>query len=229
MWYYDTQMKLTVHIIDRRIWYDTIPSASSLEDWDAVTLYLDLDGNQGNSPDSNSYRFVTQFGASPTDDSHQATYRGNGTDWSETPVAFVPDSIYRGDGGPNTNLDNKGWQLTLIIPFSSFGLSGPPPDGTIWGLGYSLHDRDGSGASTIPDQFWPEQMDPLVPSTWGQLHFGRSTYDSPVAVPEGNITIRQGLNGASVPDGQLAGHTICGEGLDHWTEWGEANYAGLLR
>lgn len=226
MWYYDPYIELTLHIIDRRIWHDTSPSAASLEEWDAVTLFLDLDGNQGSSPDNSSYRLVMQFGVSETDNSYQASYRGNGSTWVANPVSFTADSIYRGDGGPNTNADNKGWQLTVIIPFTSLGLSGPPPTGTIWGLGYTLHDRDDSSGSTIPDQIWPEQMNSLNPSTWGQLHFGRSIYNSPTLIPAGNVTIQQGLNGESVPDGHVGGHTICGDGLDHWTEWGEANYAG---
>jgi hypothetical protein len=69
-------------------------------------------------------------------------------------------------------------------------------------------------------------MLPDVPATWGQAAFGIPGYDPPAAVPQGITTIRQGLNGTSVMDGHVGGHTTCGEGLDHWTEWGEANYAG---
>jgi hypothetical protein len=56
--------------------------------------------------------------------------------------------------------------------------------------------------------------------------FGIPAYHPPAAMPQGTATIRQGLNGASVIDGHVGGHTTCGDGLDHWTEWGEANYAG---
>lgn len=43
----------------------------------------------------------------------------------------------------------------------------------------------------------------------------------------GTVTIRQGLNGASVVDGAVGGHTTCGnDGLNKWTAWGQANYAG---
>ena len=39
--------------------------------------------------------------------------------------------------------------------------------------------------------------------------------------------IRQGLNGSSVVDGEVGGHTTCGnDGYNKWTDWGYTNYAG---
>jgi len=46
-------------------------------------------------------------------------------------------------------------------------------------------------------------------------------------MPGATVTIRQGLDGAVVTDGAVGGGTTCGGGLDYWTDWGEANYAGL--
>ena len=226
MWYYEPHIELTLHIIDRQIWHDTSPSTASLEEWDAVTLYMDLDGNQGNAPDNNSYRLVIQFGASETDKSYQVSYLGNGSNWVAAPISFTADSIYRGEGGPNTDFDNKGWQLTVVIPFTSLGLSDPPPSGTVWGLGYALHDRDDSSGTYINDQVWPEQMDPSKPATWGQLYFGRAQYIKSNLQPQGTTTIQGGFNGAVVPDAHVGGNFTCGDGLDHWSEWGEANYTG---
>ena len=49
-----------VLIFDRRLWYDETPTVATLTNYDAVTLYLDKDGNSGSAPDTNSYRFVGQ-------------------------------------------------------------------------------------------------------------------------------------------------------------------------
>jgi hypothetical protein len=225
MWYYDTYLKLTVHIIDRRVWQDPTPSVATLEEWDAVTLLLDMDGNQGDAPGNNSFRLVTQLGASETDTGRQTAYRGNGSAWVPASVPFTAEGIFRGNWY-NDDIDDKGWQLTVVIPFTSFGLSGPPPTGTIWGLGVVVHDRDDASGSAIPDQIWPEQMLPTVPASWGQLHFGRAQFNPPIAIPTGSTTIRQGVNGVTVPDAHVGGNFTCGDGLDHWTEWGVTNYAG---
>ena len=73
----------------------------------------------------------------------------------------------------------------------------------------------------------PADMDANTPATWSQLNFGWYVSRLPGAlVPDGVTTIRQGVDGAEVPDAHVGGHGNCGEGLDHWTEWGEANYPG---
>ncbi len=123
-------------------------------------------------------------------------------------------------------MDGKGWQVDFIIPFSSFGLSSPPPSGTIWGLGAILHDRDDASGSILNHTVWPETQNPDIPNTWAQLSFGKATYTPPLVLPEGEVMIRHGGNGANVVDAAVGGHTICGDDVDHWTEWGETNYAG---
>jgi hypothetical protein len=69
-------------------------------------------------------------------------------------------------------------------------------------------------------------MDPDIPSTWGQMHFGVPGYRPPLSLRENVVTIRNGLNGVSVKDAHVGGHTICGSHVDHWSEWGDANYVG---
>ena len=226
LWYYDEYMKITVHIIDRRLWFDESPSLATLEEWDAVTLLMNLDGITGDSPTSNSYRLVAQlWGGSD----RQAVYQGNGTAWLEAPVSFTAEPTWRGDY-PNNDNNDKGWQLTYIIPFSSLGLSERPANDTEWGFAVVLHDRDeADGDPVIADQAWPELADADVPATWGVLNFGIPGYNQPVAVPQGTTIIRQGLNGAEVIDGHVGGHGNCGDGLDHWSEWGEANYVGYTQ
>ena len=53
-----------------------------------------------------------------------------------------------------------------------------------------------------------------------------SAYVAPPATQRATITIKQGLNGATVPDADVGAWTTCGAGLDLWTQWGEKNYAG---
>ena len=141
-------------------------------------------------------------------------------------MPFTAESSWRGVGY-NDDSDAKGWQLTYIVPFSNLGLSARPPEGTKWGLSVALHDRDeADGNPAIADQVWPESANTNIPSTWGEINFGIPAYARPNTEQKGIITIRQGLDGAQVPDGHVGGHTTCGDGLDHWTEWGETNYAG---
>ena len=225
LYYYDSYLKIVVHIIDRRLYYDTTPSQVDLTEWDSVSLYLDLDGYNEPSPGSNAYRHDAQLNWWEPRDDYQISYKGNGTDWVPYPVSFEVTTGFRGDA-LNDDQDDKGWSIEFMIPFTSLGLSAAPPPGTLWGLGVVVHDRDDPSAAPVPDTLWPEQMNPAIPATWGQLHFGIPVYEQPPVIPAGITTIRHGLNGANVVDGHVGGHTTCGEDLDHWTEWGEANYAG---
>jgi hypothetical protein len=80
-----------------------------------------------------------------------------------------------------------------------------------------------------PDQKWPEALDPQQPNTWGQLIFGRpAAYTPPPASTEGEVIVRQGLDGAMVVDAHVGGHTLCGaDYYPHFFDgWGDANYAG---
>jgi hypothetical protein len=211
---------------DRRLWYDTSPSPDDLVAWDAATLYLDLDGNLGDIPDANAYRFDAQLVWWEPRDAYQAAYQGDGDGWTAASVPFTTTSFWRGEE-PNDEGDDRGWAVTFYVPFDSLGLDGPPEEGTVWGMAVALHDRDDAGGTPITDQVWPETMDTGQPGSWGQLAFGLPTYEPPPAIPGATVTIRQGLDGAVVTDGAVGGGTTCGGGLDYWTEWGEANYAGL--
>jgi hypothetical protein len=42
-------------------------------------------------------------------------------------------------------------------------------------------------------------------------------------------TIRNGLNNTQVVDAHVGGHTICGDNLDTWSQWGNANYFGYTQ
>ena len=224
VWHYNGSLRVILHITDRLLWHDSAPSRSNLTSWDAASLYIDLGGNMGHTPGRSSHWFVKQLGNSASPNS-RAVYRGDGTGWIPDTTAFTADDAWRGNY-PNDLVHDVGWQVEFNIPFSSLGLTGPPDPGTVWGLAIVVHDRDDAAGAPIPDQVWPESLDRLRPETWGQMRFGRTAYTPPHSVVTDTAVVRQGLNGAIVRDAAVGGHTVCGEGMNAWTQWGNANYAG---
>jgi hypothetical protein len=222
--YTDQELYVHVAIFDRLVWYDKTRTGPDLTAWDAASLFIHMDGNGGNAPTSKSYRFVGQVrNVSNTMEDYQAAYQGNGVSWSPAGIPFTTDAFWR--GGPNDEVDDGGWRITYRIPFTSLGLAGPPAQGSLWRLGMAVYDRDDAGGTSIPDREWPTGLHPDKPGTWGRLRFGVPSYSPPAAAPTGSLQIRQGLNGAVVPDGTVGGGTNCGHTLERFTEWGEANYA----
>lgn len=223
--YDSTALWVHVNIIDRRLWYDTEPSAATLTDWDSVTLYLDKRGNTGSSPTAESYRFDAQLNHWESRSRWQTAYQGNGTGWVSQPISLTTYNNWHGDA-PNTDADDHGWYAAYYIPFSSFGLSSPPAPGTIWGLGLAVHDRDSATGAMNADKIWPPGLSTTQPSTWGQLRFGLPGYTLPgPVVQQGTTVVRQGLNGP-VPDAVVGGNTLCGGSPnDDWNRWGNLNYA----
>ena len=226
--YNDDHLYVHVAVFDRRLWYDPSPSPGDLTAWDAVTLYLDLDGNVGGALDLNAYRFDAQlvWWEQPRDN-WQVAYAGDGTGWAMASLPFTTSSGWRGDE-PNNDQDDRGWTLAFQIPFGSLGLHGPPQQDTVWGLALALHDRDDWGGAPIADQVWPEAMDTQRPVTWGQLAFGMPAYTPPHSLPGGSIAVRHGLNGASVVDADVGGSSVCGQAAapDYFPTWGELSYLG---
>lgn len=225
--YNDEGLNLSLHVIDRRLWYDTTPAAVDLEAWDAATLYLNLGGNMGDVPTPDSYRFVAQLNWWEARADYQSAYQGNGSGWLTVSAPFVTSSGWRGDA-LNDDADDQGWWVYFSIPFTSLGLSGPPSAGETWGMAFTAHDRDNAAGAPIPGQTWPENLDGQRPATWGQLVFGLPEFTPPSALPGELVTIRHGLDGVSVIDAHVGGHTTCGQGLwpDIFANWGAANYAG---
>ncbi len=218
--YTNSELVVYVAIIDRRLWFTTSPSPQTLTDWDAVTLLLHLDGDVGTAPTNSSYRFVGGLSNSDTSGRYQAAYRGTGSGWSPVSLPFKAVAGWRGER-LNDDGDDRGWAMTFRIPFTSLGRSGPPPEGTIWGLGLMVHDRDDASGTPIPVTVWPESLRPEIPATWGRLRFGVPDYTPPVVQPAGTLTIRHRLNGMTVKDAAVGGYTVCGEGRDFWNEWGD--------
>ena len=220
--------ELFVHIasIDRLLWYDN-SQPIDLEAWDSASLYLDMDGVQGNAPDGSSYRFVGSLNAWEGDSDYHAVYKGNGSGWSESNIPFTSQVGYQ--GSPNNDHWDHGWWLTYRIPFSSLGVETAPPQGTVWGLVVVLHDRDDAAGTAIPDKYWPPDIKQDQPGTWGEMVFGLPVFIPPDSLPDGSVTIRHGLDGAVVVDGEVGGATDCGGEMDYYAEWGEKNYAGISR
>jgi hypothetical protein len=201
-----------------------------LTTWDSATLYIDTDDDTGSVSDAHSYRFDSQLSWWENRSPFQAAYQGNGSGWSAASVSFVTWAGWRGDA-PNNQVDDRGWTLGYSIPFSAVGMSPPPPVGTIWGIGLALHDRDDNNSPPFADQVWPPSLAQLQPATWGQLFFGTPTCSPPPATPGGTVTVRQGLNGATVMDADVGGSTDFGRAAwpDFFPAWGSFNYAGRQR
>jgi hypothetical protein len=217
--YTDQELYVRLQTFDRLLWYDTQPSQSDLERWDAGSLSLDLGGGK-------RYRFMGQLVWWEERDHSQAAYQWDGSNWSPASISFKTKTGWRGQQ-PNDMQDDRGWWINFNIPFESLGLSGPPDPGTIWHMALKLHDRDSAAGPARPDHLWPELSNEHKPSTWGELSFGLAQYHPAAdASPAGTTTIRHKLNGANVVDGMVGGGTRCGSQTDFWTEWGYETYPG---
>jgi len=223
--YNNSELYLRIGIVDRLLWYDKTPEMSNLTDWDSISLYLDVNPGGPNLMDEGIYSFVGQFNWWEARDLYQASYRGDGSGLRQIDSGFSTLSGWRGNA-PNDTIDDRGWAITYHIPFSDFGLSEPPPVGTVWGLALSIHDRDTSASDGLPDKNWPESMASSAPASWGEIAFGLPSYDAPDSTDPIILTIRQGLDGVNVPDTHVGGGTICGDDVDFWDEWGDTNRAG---
>jgi hypothetical protein len=225
----DDALLVRLSIYDRLLWYAAdAPSADALTQWDAATLYLDMNADPAAGIGEGTYRLTAQLRWWEDPAPYQATYRGANGAWQAADLGAVAEAGYRGEGAPNSGAEARGWALTWRIPFAGLGLSSRPADGVRWGLAVAVHDRDAASAPPNPDVVWPRGMVPDAPQTWGTLSFGLPAAPRAEVAASGTVTVRHGLNGAVVPDGHVGGGAVCGDGLDFWTAWGEANYAGAM-
>jgi hypothetical protein len=230
--YNQESLYIGVAIFDRLLWYDTTPTTDTLTDWDSIEINFATHGNQGTQPDTGAYRIIAQVNWDvPLSTEYSATYRGNGTGWDAHPIPFEGTVSWRSSITPffNDQEDDFGWMVTLEVPFTSIGLTGPPPEGTSWGFSARIHDRDDASGTPIPEKVWPPDALNLQPKTWGQIVFGLPNYTPPPSNPGGSITIRNGENGIVVRDAMVGGNTTCGNGLVFWTEWGNTKYPGATQ
>ena len=224
--YNNTELYFRIAVVDRRLWYNaTNPAPNNLTAWDAVSLFVSTDGNVSATPSTNAYRFDVQPDWWEVRTKYAASYRGSGSGWIAATVPFTTISSWRGNA-LNDNIDDNGWVMEFHIPFASLGLSAPPSQASSpWGLAVTVYNRNDAAGTPISPQIWPESMNANLPASWGQLHFGLPIYTPPPATPGQVATIRNGL-GMTVTDSAVGGHFTCGEGLELWSQWGVANYAG---
>jgi hypothetical protein len=225
--YNNDEILIQLEIFDRRLWYDVTPSIADLTNWDAVTLYINTNGNLGSVLDENSYKIIAQLNWWEERGNFQTVYRGSPSGWQPSSILFESITSWRGDA-PNNDNDDRGWVVSFYIPFSELGFQSKPEDGTIWGAAIELHDRDDQQGSPIPIKTWPQIVDVNKPNTWNQIHFGLPMFSPPQATNLETITIRHNLDGTIVGDAHVGGHTVCGQDYspDFFDGWGDANYAG---
>lgn len=220
--YSDSELVLYLAVIDRYVWYDTTPAAADLLNWDSVSVLLDVANSASAAPATTAYRFDVQYSGGGQA-GYRTAYRGNGSGWGSTALAFSTFTSDRWESGPPNGGTSKGWAAQVRIPFASLGLA-RPADGAIWRLAVVNRDRDASGSATILAKTWPETVDSASPASWSRLRFGLPVYSSSGTVA-GTTTIRHGLEGATVPDANVGGYSVCGGGKEFWTQWGNATWS----
>lgn len=196
MHYRQQYLEVRVTIIDYYLWYAPNPtSGDDLTQYDGVAIYLDTNHDRANrpQPDDRMFLLAARREGSPAWVEYTRQARGTGSGW---------DKAWHGSwqywwgmdwGGPGPN-DNSGevdygWTAGFRIPWESLGSSGPPVEGTIWGLGVMLYDRDDRPpAGAVPIQHWPESFDASVPATWAELHFGYDDYQAPPTLSQSQGT-----------------------------------------
>ena len=213
--YDNTMLYISVMVVDYYLWYDTDPG-DDLSQWDAVTIYLDTEGDGGNMPTAGDYCLTSGLRWWEDNKFYQRAARGDGNGWIASNVPFTSTASARWGGtGYNDNSDDKdaGWETKIYIPFTSLGLPGPPVDGTTWNLAVVLHDRDNAtGSPPITDKTWPEDADGNIPSTWGQMVFNPPSYQPPPAVAQGTVVFEHGVNDSVVEDAYVGGGGTCSGG-----------------
>jgi hypothetical protein len=231
--YTQSEVVFRVAVFDRLLWYDQTPSRADLLNWDSASLQIELTGS-GQALTSSAYRFDAQINGSEPRPAYQASYRGNGSAWAETNTNFTTTDGSRWEsstvGGLNNNQNNRGWTIEFSIPFSSLGLASPPSPGTIWRLGVVVYDREDAGGS-VSQKSWPEQLNSSQPDTWGELRFGLPAYTPPALPTAGSLTIRNGLNGATVRDaaaGGTIGNLCPWDPAYIWNGWGSDTFGGSV-
>lgn len=225
--YTDNELLIRAGVVDYYVWYKQNATASTdLTRYDALAVYLDTARDRATAPQSDDYFFLSSLCLYQCGDvsNYRRQGRGNGTSWDALGSDIWTDETWASweDGSPNDNGGHfdYGWWTIIHIPWGALGLSGPPADGTVWGLGVQLHDQDQSlSAEPLATEAWPETATFAAdaPSTWGELAFNPPAYTPPTAIAEGTTTVRRGLNGA-VEDAWMGGGGNCEGGHNGGSE-----------
>ncbi len=226
--YTNWSLQLQVTTIDYYLWYK--PNASLSDDltqYEAVAVYLDTANDGAQTPQADDYYFLVGARRGEGEENYERQARGNNGNWN---TAWSPLPDWKGGGsgmswasggpGPNDNSGDLdyGWIAYLTIPWVSIGMSGPPPEGTVLGMGLQLYDRDAEDAfGLLAPEAWPENFAADTPASWGELHLGYADYQPSSVTPAGTTVIRAASpTDNTVEDAWLGGGTdgIGGVGSD---------------
>jgi hypothetical protein len=224
-------------VVDYYLWYKVDPAAGDdLTQYDAVAIYLDTDSDRATTPQADDYTFLVGARHWPNDNAVQyhRQAQGTGTGWDTTWTGDWTDyeaMQWSCNPGPNSNTCgiDYGWTAIFTIPWETLGLSGPPSEGTLWGLGVQLHDRDDEPPTGyVAPEYWPETFDANNPATWGELHFGYADYQPLPAIPAGLTEIRATSPvDNTVEDAWMGGGGLCAGGHEGGSEVNHGDDAAL--
>jgi len=222
-------------VVDYYLWYNENPQpGNDLTQYDAISLYLDTDHDRAATPQDDDYTFL--IGARHWQDMSQYLRQGRGTGsgWDNTWTANWSGESgmqWSCNPGPNSNTCgiDYGWLAEYTIPWAALGLSGPPDNGIVWGLGVQLYDRDDQPpAGYVAPVFWPETSNAGSPATWGELHYGYSDYQPPAAIQSGTTVIRAiSTTDNTVQDSWNGGGGLCSGGHEGGSEVNHGDSAEL--
>jgi hypothetical protein len=221
--YNSSELYVDLQIVDQYLWYDPNTSAPNLNAGDNANIYLTTTSGGSSLLPQQSFKFQAAVNGYVKRSNYQQAFTGNGAAWTASSIPFTAVYGWRGHGinGPQ----DSGWSMTYHLPFASLGLSGPPSQGTLWKLAIQVHNRDNAANTPLPEKWWPDSPNALIPSSWGNIAFGIPTYNSPQTQSQTSYTIRNKLNNQVVTDGMVGGSLSCGNrGLNRWTQWGTRTY-----
>ena len=146
---------VNVAAFDRRLWYDESPSPTDLTAWDAVTIYLNLDGSAGQTLNASAYRFIGQLNWWRT-----ARPWRQSTDTMALPgvcrLSLSPRSRTGGAMSPIPTEDDRGWNISSTFPSPVLASPGRQHRAPCGGWRSDLHDRDDAAGTLIADKTWPK-------------------------------------------------------------------------
>jgi hypothetical protein len=230
-------LEIRFTIIDYYLWYNTNPQSSDdLSQYDAAAVYLDVNHDRASQPQSDDYYLLSGARHFPNDNAPQyhRDARGTGAGWDTSWTGAWLDfsAMQWSNNGPNDNGGNidYGWFTYYTIPWSVLGLSGPPSEGTVWGLGLRLYDRDDNPpAGGVPPQHWPESFQTANPATWGEIHFGDANYTPETSIPTGSTEIRAASStDNTVEDAWMGGGGTCAGGHSGGSEINHGDNGALF-
>jgi hypothetical protein len=236
--YTSNALHIQFTVVDYYLWWNTNPQPSDdLTQYDAVAIYLDTNHDRAATPQNDDFTFLMGARHYPNHDvpDFRRQGRGTGAGWDDAWTAGWMDDAgmqWECNPGPNSNTCgiDYGWFASFTIPWTALGLSAAPDEGTLWGLGATLYDRDDQPpAGSVAPESWPENFNADSPITWGDLHFGYADYQPPSAIQRGTTIIRAvSTTDNTVEDAWMGGGGTCSGGHEGGSELNHGDDANLF-